>query len=229
MSKMEILAPQRDRLPAQKSETAMVAAPPRVDPGGIVSSALMRWEADRHARTLTAVAARTRAETSLFDAQTNALESYIKRQRAIARVQELPELIATERARRRMERGDELNDVAHRHELAELRRRTEAAQAQAALTDANQALRAQHDFGYTTYELAWKKKKCEMLDVELNEAERRAILAQHVKELHQDASGNSDPPSGGAIDDALYEARAELQAHGLDTTRIDSVIQSRNR
>ena len=71
----------------------------------------MRWTAERDARTLTAIAARTRAEGDLFEAQSEAMESFIKRQRVLGHVQELPEIIATDRARRRAERAEELRDV----------------------------------------------------------------------------------------------------------------------
>jgi hypothetical protein len=93
----------------------------------------------------------------------------------------------------------------------------------------NRRSKAQHDFGYTTYELAFKKKNCELLDVELNAAERRAILRQHVAELDQPKS--SERPAGvgadDAIDETLYEVRAQLNASGLDTGRIDALIEQR--
>ena len=90
----------------------------------------------------------------------------------------MPEIIATDRARRRAERADDLRDVYHRHEIAETRRLTELAHVERELLDVQQALNAQRDHGYSSYELEWKKRTCEMLDVELSAAERRAILRQ---------------------------------------------------
>jgi hypothetical protein len=90
--------------------------------------------------------------------------------------------------------------------------------------DARQALKAQRDHGYGRYELEWKKRSCEILDVELNAAERRAILQQHLAELDgsECADGaNAEKPSDAALDDALYEARAQLLANGIDTSTID--------
>jgi hypothetical protein len=231
--KYEIIPPSRGGLPTVRNEDRGVTVTPlRINPGGIIESTLTRWEANRHGRTIGAIAARTRAESDLFDAQTQALASYCKRQEAAFRLQELPEVLANDLARRRVERSEELRRVQHQHDLAETRRMTELAQAQVILVDAQQALAAQRDHGYTTYELGWKKKQCEMLDVELNAAERRAILRQHLAELErQDASerrDNSDSRgSDDDIDDALYEARAQLNANGLDSSRIDAAIDRR--
>jgi hypothetical protein len=232
MSKYEILPPARGGVPARRENNSVAVSPPRVNPGGIIDSALTRWEANRHARTIGAVATRTRAEADLFDAQTQALNSYVKRQEAGFRLQELPEVLANDRARRRVQRAEELRQVQHQHEVSEMHRQTEIARVEAVLVDAQQALRAQREFGYTTYELGWKKKQCEMLDVELNAAERRAILRQHLSELErQDASerrSGSDSAAGAdGVDDALYEARAQLNASGLDTGRIDAIIEQR--
>jgi hypothetical protein len=227
--KYEILPPSRGAL-ARRDGNAVVASPPRVNPGGMIESTLTRWEANRHARTLGALSARTRAEGDLFDAQTQAMSSYVKRQEAAFRLQELPEVLGNDRARRRIERAEELRRVQHQHEVAEINRQTEIARIEAVLVDAQQALRAQHDFGYTTYELAFKKKNCELLDVELNAAERRAILRQHVAELDQPKSSERSVGVGAnddAIDEALYEARAQLNASGLDTSRIDALIEQR--
>src|SRR5438128_2555682 len=117
----------RPQAPARREYNAVSVSPERVNPGGPISSTLMRWTAERHTRTLTAVAARTRAEGDLFNAQSEAMESYIKRQRVIARLQELPEIIATDRGHRRAERAEELREVYGRHEIAEARRLTELA------------------------------------------------------------------------------------------------------
>jgi hypothetical protein len=191
---------------------------------------LVRWEATRHTRTLNAVAVRTRAEADLFDAQNQAAESFIKRQRVLARVQELPETIATDRARRRAERAEELRQVGHQHEMAEVQRTTEIAHAERVLIDAQQALKAQRDYGYRTYELEWKKRGCEILDVELSAAERRAVLRQHLTEL-EDASESPRALSGNAsdeqIDAALHDARSQLRASGLDTAKVDAALARR--
>jgi hypothetical protein len=229
MSKIEIIPPARTGLPARRSEGSVMS--PRINPGGIVGSALTRWEANRHARAISAIAERTRAEATLFDAQTQALEAYAKRQRAGARVQELPEIIATDRARRRAERADELRQAQHQYEVAETRRMTELAHANCALVDAQQALKAQRDYGYGSYELEWKKRKAEILEVELTAAERRAILREHMAELEQasQAAPGVNPGAGDEeVDQALYEARSQLRASGLDTSKIDTVLARRN-
>jgi hypothetical protein len=230
--KQEILPPSRSQVPARRENSEIAAAPSRIKPGGAVSSTLMRWAAERDARTFTAVAARTRAESDLFEAQHQAMESFIKRQRVLGHVQELSEIIATDRAQRRAERAEDLRDSRNRHEIAETRRMTERALVERDLVDAQQALTAQRDHGYSSYELEWKKRTCEMLDVELSAAERRAILRQHLAELDQAEPsgahcGSDAAPTDAALDDTLYEVRAQLLANGLDTTGIDALIQRR--
>jgi hypothetical protein len=158
------------------------------------------------------------------------MESYIKRQRTVGRVQELPEIIATDRARRRAERAEELREKYHQHEVAEARRLTEMALAERVLLDAQQALTAQREYGYSSYELEWKKRNCEMLDVELSAAERRALLREHLAELQQSDGGSAKSSlkaHDAGLENALYEARAQLVAHGLDASRIDAFIERR--
>ena len=228
---VQIIPPPRLPTEARRTSDLPAIRPPRINPGGIIDSTLTRWEANRHARTLNALSHRTHAETALFDAQTQAIASYIRRQRAFQELQELPEILATDRARRQAERAEELRDVYSRHEIAETRRLTELAYVERELLDAQQALKAQRDHGYGSYELEWKKRSCEILDVELSAAERRAILRQHLAELDESeprAEGASaEPPSDAALDDALYETRAQLLANGLDTSRIDALLQHR--
>jgi hypothetical protein len=229
MGKVEIIPP-NSRSPARRVEQAVVPSP-RINPGGGVSSMLMRWEANRHARTFSALAERTRAEANLFDAQTQAMESYIKRQRVAARVQELPEIIGFDRLQRRVERETELREMRHQGELAQMRRMTEVAHAERVLVDAQQALKAQRDYGYRSYELEWKKRSCEILELELSAAERRAILREHLAEL--DPAAVSAPTlkadaGDQEIDAALHEARSQLRASGLDTAKLDAILARRN-
>ena len=224
----ELVLLSRRQPPAHREHQPGASPPPSVNPGGPIQSTLIRWKAERDTRTITALAERTRAEGDLFDAQSEAMESYFKRQRVLARVQELPEIIATDRARRRAERAEELREVYQRHEVAEVHRLAELAYVERELLDAQQALKAQREHGYSNYELEWKKRNCEMLDVELSAAERRAILREHLSELHQADADRTESVRAdigdAALDDALYEARAQLLANGLDVGRIDTLI-----
>src|ERR1700733_6255210 len=94
--KYEILPPSQSGALARPERSEVVVSPPRVNPGGIIESTLTRWEANRHTRTIGAIATRTRAETDLFEAQTQALNSYVKWQQAVYRVQELPEILSND-------------------------------------------------------------------------------------------------------------------------------------
>ena len=168
-----------------------------------------RWEANRHARTVDALLHRTHTETALFDAQMQAIASYM----TAARVPGTPGAardFPNDRECRRVEREEHYQKLRHPHQVAEARRLIELAQVERELVDAQQALKAQRDHGYGRYELEWKKRSCEMLDVELSAAERRAILQQHLAELDRSESADgasTEKPSDAPIDDALYEAR----------------------
>lgn len=230
MAKQEILPPLRPESPKPRDVTPPTVTPPSVDTGDILTSALTRWEARYQTHTAEALTERMAAEVKYYDAQKELAEAYVRRQRAFAIVAELPEIIALERAKRRAERAEETRQAQHRHELAEIQRLTEVTHAEATLVDAQQALRAQREFGYTTYELAWRKKFCEMLDVELNAAERLAILRQHIGELAEGRGSRQSltvDASDEAVEDALYEAQSQLFGAGLDTSRVDAAIQER--
>ena len=77
--------------------------------------------------------------------------------------------------------------------------------------------------GISTMNSPTKKKAIELLDVALSEAERRLILKQHVRELEGPDHFSS------AAEDALYAARTELNASGLDSSRLDAAIDARTR
>jgi hypothetical protein len=230
VAKQEILPPVRT-VPAKPDRVAteqmMIE---RVRPGGPIRSHLMRWSADRDVPTLKAVAARINAEAEVFEAQTLLAESFVRRQRAVALVEELPETIASDRAKRRAERAEALRQAQHKYELGEIGRLTEITHAQAALVDGQQALRAQIEHGYMTYELAFEKKNNEILDIELDAEERRAILREHKEQrASRSRSGSflAHDVNDDLIDDALHEKRIQLEHEGLDTSRIDAVIERR--
>ena len=224
MSKITIIPPERPNLPARREEP-VPADLARVNPGGVVTATLMRWEAERHARTLQALTARTRAEQSLFDAQADLMDAYVRRGMAVQRLVELPEMQKVESARRRAERAEELRDLQHRHELARLKREAERAHAERLTVDAQQALKAQHEHGHTSHQLSWHKTKCEMLDVELGAAERRALLRDSTEFLAPVivADGTDE------VDRVLLDARNQLRASGLDTAKIDAELDRRSR
>lgn len=230
MAKQEILPPLRSSTQLVRRENAAVTiAPPRIHTGGIVESTLTRWEAERQTRAIDALTNRTRAEVALVATQTNLLDGHVARQRAAYRVQELPEILENDRAQRRVQRANDLRETQNHYEVSEARRLSELAHAEAALTDARQAVDAQRRYGDTTYKAGWKNKTVELLDVELSAAERRAILKQHLDEIDrpEKRSRNDQDTDEDAIDDALHDKRAQLNASGLDTGRIDAAIERR--
>ncbi len=227
MPKQELLVPVRS-VPAPRVDSASVVAP-RFQSPGLIGGALTRVIAPHEEKAFRAAAERAKAEADCTDAETKVLEACERRQRVVARLQELPEQLQTEWATRRAERAEALRQAQHKFEIGEIRRMTENALAEAALVDAQQALRGQRRYGHTTYELAWRKKQAEMMEIELDAAERRAILQQHVKEFgaRNVADEIAALPPDEFLDDALHERREHLRARGLDTSRIDAVIERR--
>ncbi|WP_194479221.1 hypothetical protein [Bradyrhizobium sp. CCBAU 53338] len=223
MSKIEIIPPNRT-IPRPRTEASALVVVPPVNPGGVVGSKATRWHADNQTRAFTALSERTRAEADLFDAQAKAVDSYIRRQQAGARLLELPEIIAADRYRRRAAREEEMRELNHECDLARMRRSAELARAETSLEDANQALRAQREHGFSAYEIEWQKRQCERLDIELSAEERREILREH-----RTAREGSRPEqvSSDEITNALLDARRQMRASGLNTTQIDTLLATR--
>jgi hypothetical protein len=220
MAKVEIIPPDRS-LAKQSLNGIATVARARTNPGGLVSSTLTRWEANGQTRAISAVAERTRAEADLFEAHTQALESYVKRQAAAARVEELPEIIAAERARRRAARAEELRQMQHNYDFAQLRRQTELARAEAILEDARQALIAQREHGVHYHGLGWKQKNGER---ELYVEEQQAILSEHRKRVAQSELDGLQHASN----EELLQRRTEMNADGRDTRAVDEELARRN-
>jgi len=219
---IEIIPPTRNAV--SQGRGTQIAETPRGDhPSGVLSARFATWEANRLERVITARALATQAQARLYDAQTTAVESRIKRDEAANRLAELPEILMHERLKRRTERVEELRELRHRHELAEELRYSELARAQSTRVAAEQELQARRDYGYLTHTIDWKKKMCAMLDVELDTAERRALLRQHIKELGGDATGNARGVAGD-VAETLHALREQMLADGIDTRHLDAVL-----
>ena len=192
-----------------------------------LSSFFGRMKAARQARNMRAMTETMEAAKAYFDARRQAIESCMKAQEQEYRLQSLPQRNGYELEQQGREQWEGLRALEHRSVVGERTRGREVTDAEAALVSAQQALDAQRDLGK---ELAWKKREVDVLDVDLALAERRAILRQHLEELRRAGrSPGADAATGAAIENALYEARAQLQASGLDTSAIDAVLQQRSR
>jgi hypothetical protein len=218
------------------------STPPRANPGGILSSMPMRWEANAQAKTYAAFARRTSAERALVEADTELGESLIKNVRMRHRFAELPEILATDRTKRQVQRNEELRELRHQVEMAETRRMQELAIADTSLTDARtglmqarerltvaqtglldaeQALMAQRDHGGRYHELGWKQKNGER---ELYIEEQEAVLSEHRKR----AGRSTQDELQHASDSELLQRRAEMNADGHDTRAVDDVLARRS-
>lgn len=236
MPKQEILSPQSKVVQVSRPQSAVITVdvPGANVSGGYITSAIDRRRWERASRATDALTTLNKSEAALFTAQTQVVEATIKRRAALFRLQEQPEILGHELAVRRVERADSLRQAQHTYEMNEAQRMTELTHARSSLTrarteltDAEQQLRAQEDHGYLTYELAHKKKQIEFLDIELSQAERRRLLRrQHIED--EEGQTSSEIPDD-EIEDALQARRDQLNASGLDTSKIDKVIQERRR
>lgn len=219
MSKQEILPPLRSSqvTVARPQSTVITVNVPGAHTGGPVSSALNKWRYDYTSRAVDSLTKLNHSEAALFNAQTQVVESTIKKREALLRLQELPERLGHELAVRRVHRANELRQAQHQYEVAEYQRLTEITHRETELTDARQQLVAQRKYGDSTYELAWKKKHLEMLDVEMNAEERRTVLRQHRISLEREPQ-------------AAAEQRAEALADGEDVEEeIDEMLARSER
>jgi hypothetical protein len=215
MGKQEILPPLRPSTPAVRETVAPVRAP-TYSSGDALDGMLTRWEADRDTRTLVVLTKKANALSTFIDAGTALLKSDTAYRQAWAELQDGPEKLAHERNVRRVDRAESYRHVQHVYEGNEMRRATDRAYLESALTDAQQHLRAQQEYGYTTHEIIHKKKQHELLDLDMEAEEKKAILRQHRNESDENDDG---------ILDMLYRKRERLNARGLDTSKIDDVIE----
>ena len=108
---------------------------------GVIGATVTRWRAEREARALRALANRSYAEAEYFDAQVQLIDSYIGAARAADVLQELPEILALDRATRQAARAEQYLDIAHGRALAKYARSAELAQAKLEAFAVKQACR----------------------------------------------------------------------------------------
>lgn len=238
MPKQEILPPLRNQVARQDT----VARVPEVNMGGYVNRTLATWQHNGQAKAIDALTRHNVAERNLFDAQTGVVNAAVRLADALALARDTPERHEHELRLRRLYREDGLNEAVHTFKQNVLRREKEIecaetdlvmarslrAEADTALEDARQRFEAQKKYGAFTHELAHRKRATELLDVELDQAERRTLLDKHFAEKAGGTSAQNDSPADPAeIDEALHAYRQQLNAAGLDTSRIDQIIRER--
>jgi hypothetical protein len=215
--------------------------PLRVDTGGMLSSIPKRWEANRDARTYTAFTGRANAQRALVEADTALGRSLIDNARMRHEFSELPEILATDRARRQVARHEELRDLRHKADLAEARRYEERTEAEAAVTqaftrlasareqhaiarrgllNAEQEYEAQRTQGLRYHELGWQQR---IGEIELAVEEQHAVLSEYRERVAR-AGGKV-----GAAEEDILRRRAEMNADGVDTGMVDEQLERARR
>jgi hypothetical protein len=171
------------------------------------------------------------AQTELTTAHTALIESQHKNYIETCRLNEAQEKEGRELAVRRAKHAEEMRQLQHVHEVNELirqeqiiERQTRIVHARVALADADQQLSAQLEHGSLRHTLAHKRLALEILDVELSQADRRAIFREF-----EGRRGGASLELDEEIEDALYSRQQQLNGAGLDTTRIDAILRDRKR
>ena len=131
--------------PAAPRGTALAGTLRRPDTGGGFSSKIVRWRAESQARALQALANRAYAEAEYFDAQVQLIDSYIAAAFAADTLRDLPDILALDRARRKAQRAETHQQIAHGRAVAKHRRAAEVARAEHDALNAKHALQNQRD------------------------------------------------------------------------------------
>jgi hypothetical protein len=203
---------------------------------GVVSGVSKRWTAQSQARTYDSFAQRAKAKRSLIEADTALDRSLVENARGYHEYKELPEILATDRAKRQIARAEEIREALHEVQMGEVRRESDRitgameltaaharlTHAQAQLTgsrkvllNAQQELDAQNLYGPRYHALTWHEKIGER---EMRVEEQQALLSEHRRRV----SGLLENGTG---DDALYATRDELNAEGGNTSAVDLAIE----
>ena len=238
----EIIPPQRGQVTRIEPARIHVNVP-SVNVGGPISSHLNAWIWDQQAKANNALARLNEAEAKNTIAQTALVVAEVERRTRLFELQELPRKLGHEFAVREVVRANEFRAVQHVFERDEINRSKEIAMAEAdrnqarvlrthsqtALADAQQQLEAQLEYGQMHYVLAHKKKALEIMDVELDIEERKSLLKDYLAKGTDQAAAQTDDLTEQEIDDALQMRLQQLNAAGMDTSRVEAAIAARRK
>jgi hypothetical protein len=181
---------------------------------------------------------RTKRQLAFYQNQTQLIEHERRFQQEIANWQEDGERRSHDLQLRRIERDETHRQSLHDLQAAEMRRatelehherelinaKTERALAQIALLDAEQQLAAQRDLGEIAYRIVHQKKHHELLDLDMMEADKRAVLNEpHSRQPIPDDANDE------LIAEALAYYKEQLTLENGDTRRIDAELKRRGR
>lgn len=235
----EVLVPSRGNIPVSGRSGSLVTTDPPGTYPSILDAARVQIMGTWHRRAAETAAVVYDARARAVEAHNGFLEAKIKNTDLQAKLYEAPERIGHEIAVRRAFRAEELRQAQHVYEVNEMRRlneitkeetamtlsRTDLASARYLLTDAEQKLKAQKEYGHLTYKIFHQKRVAELLDLELSNAERRELYEESVAEMR----GNTLPRRSIDLDRDEYARSEQLHAAGLDTNEVEAILRKRKR
>lgn len=214
---MQIVPPEQSIVDEHRGvELLPLAAPARPS---FMDWLLGRSESEHAVKEFRELTDQMDAAQAYFDARRQAVESCINARAAEYRLRELPHVTLDGERYRQEERGAQHRALQDRRHLAELQQELAHIDAQIRALAAQQRLGARYGLGQAT---EWNKQGVELLDAEMDVAERRAVLREQAGHASSPGSARQDDLSD--IEELLHETRAQLRASGLDTTRIDEEI-----
>jgi hypothetical protein len=233
---IEILPPLRTELARPKPVT-ITARVPGASPSGAIDSYFAVRRYNYTTKKVDALTRLNNSEASLFNSQKAATVTKHGLDDALFELQCAPERRAHELALKRMQRSHEIREMQHHREVQEIRRMKEVKLAQAdethakatlnlarvVLKDSEQQYDAQVKYGAKKYEIRHLKENLEQLDLQLEEQERRALIRDQIQDIEGDDYAELD----GEIDEMLGLHKDSLEAAGLDTSRVDRVLNRR--
>jgi hypothetical protein len=181
-----------------------------------IDNAVTGWITKSDAKILKHLSDKNYALAEYIDSDTQLLKSETVYLRTLDAYRNLPNELEHEHQVRQTIWNEELRHVQHIGEMSELGRRTDVTRAEDVLEDARQKLTATRRYGSATYKIEHKKRQHELLDLALEEAEKRKLLSG-------EQYGDGEAEDYDRLD-ALYAARDELNARSLDTEAVQAAI-----
>lgn len=207
-----------------RSGSPSIFTPQPAHTGGIIDTWVTRWQAKRKTAAHNELAALNRAKRDELDAYGQMAESYMRTARTVHQLDELPEILALDRAQRQADRVAqyarieyEADERQHQKEHTERRRKRELIDDDHAVYNAQRKLDYRQRLKQQEEELWTTRKEAKLLDEQARVAEIRAVLEEH------DASTSTSPVVSDPIE-VVLAARREAIADGRDPTPYDVVI-----
>jgi len=213
--KLEVIPPESG-LPAKQKDGPREPSPHLHRGHGVVASAFSGFQAEMQSRTYSKIASAIRAQTEALEAETDRKRSVLKLLRTTHELEEVPDILALDRAQRSMDRSEAYEEAKHQAELNKRRRHrelaegdTEGIEAERRKFTAQQGYENQQRLKDRNLRIFERRKEATELDAQV-EAERLRT------ELRGEGQRKEQPGNLAALKAKAEEALIEALADGRD-------------